>query len=98
MTLGHGARFTLRLVESGPVVVYRALVELPDSTLHGSMQVSVSTGTVEANFEAELPGWLDSTMRGLLRSLWRARCGPGSAAEWPRRLTRWRGSAEAEAP
>lgn len=94
----HGARFTLRLTHSTPAVAYRFEAELPDGTLVGTATVEPSDGAVHVDAPQSLPGWLENTVVGLLRSLWRVRRDPHDSPPWPRRLTRWRrgGGAAAE--
>ena len=86
----YGARFTLRLTQSTPQVVYGVEVELPDATIAGVVTVEPSSGAVRVTAEPQVPGWLESTVVGLLRSLWRVRRNPSESDPWPRRLTRWR--------
>lgn len=85
----QGARFTLRLTAESPVVVYQLAVELNGSVVHGQASVDLAEGDVAIESESELPGWLSTTVRRLLRALWRDRK-LSPHAGWPRRLTRWR--------
>jgi len=93
MKPARGARFTLRLAETSPLVVYRFEVETPNGVRSGQASVELEAGEVRTQSDGELPAWLSGTMTRLLRSLWRARTAPGSPP-WPRRLTRWRDSAD----
>jgi hypothetical protein len=90
MNLAKGARITLRLAETSPQVVYDFAVELPEATLSGRASVELAQGSVRLEAPVLPPEWLQNTMTGLLRSLWRARAGQVEAVPWPRRLTRWR--------
>ena len=91
METAEGARFTLRFEEEDAAkVVYALDVELGDRRVSGSVSVELGAGAVAVESEPALPGWLESTVVGLLRSLWRARRDAEGAAPWPRRLTRWR--------
>ena len=91
MDTAQGARFTLRLEhEDAGAVVYKFDAELGDVPGSGSVRVELGTGAVTLESEPAVPGWLESTVVGLVRSLWRARRDPETAASWPRRLTRWR--------
>jgi|SRR6187397_2839089 len=86
-----GARFTLRLEEEQPLrVVYQFAAELGEVSVSGLVTVEVEAGAVQVKTEPELPSWLETTVVGLVRSLWRARRDPATAVPWPRRLTRWR--------
>ena len=86
-----GARFTLRLEEEqAPRVVYQFAAELGEVRVSGLVTVEVDAGAVQLKSEPEVPSWRQTTVVGLMRSLWRARRDPATAAPWPRRLTRWR--------
>ena len=86
-----GARFTLRLEEEqAPRVVYQFAAELGEVHASGVVTVELEAGAVQLRCEPGVPAWLESTVIGLVRSLWRARRDPGTAVPWPRRLTRWR--------
>lgn len=88
----EGARFTLRLErEEAANIVYRFEAELGGAaSASGSVSVELGAGAVVVASEPAIPQWLESTIVGLMRSLWRARRDPKAAAPWPRRLTRWR--------
>lgn len=87
----EGARFTLRLEqEDGANVVYRFETELGADRMSGVVTIELGAGAVAVASEPALPGWLESTVVGLTRSLWRARRNADAPAPWPRRLTRWR--------
>lgn len=91
MESAQGARFTLRLEhEDAGAIVYKLDAELGEVAGAGSVRVELGTGTVTLESQPAVPGWLESTVVGLMRSLWRARRDPETAAPWPRRLTRWR--------
>jgi len=91
MEAREGARFTLRLEhEDAGAVVYKFDAELGEVPGAGSVRVELGTGAVTLESEPAVPEWLESTVVGLVRSLWRARRDPATAASWPRRLTRWR--------
>ena len=87
----EGARFTLRLErEDAASVAYQFEAELGAERRSGSVSVELGAGAVAVASEPAIPQWLESTIVGLVRSLWRARRAPETAAPWPRRLTRWR--------
>lgn len=91
MEVVEGARFTLRLErEEAASVVYQFEVELGAERRSGSVSVELGAGAVSVGSEPALPHWLESTIVGLVRSLWRTRRDAATAAPWPRRLTRWR--------
>lgn len=91
MQTAEGARFTLRLDhEESAKVVYEFRAELGQVRFAGSVTVGLSEGAVVVASEPEIPKWLESTVVGLVRSLWRARNNVDAPAPWPRRLTRWR--------
>lgn len=91
MEAAEGARFTLRLErEDAGAVVYKFDAELGEVPGAGSVRVELETGAVTLESEPAVPGWLESTVVGLVRSLWRTRRDPRAATPWPRRLTRWR--------
>lgn len=91
MEVVEGARFTLRLErEDAASVAYQFEVELGAERRSGSVSLELGAGAVAVASQPALPAWLESTIVGLVRSLWRARRDPKTAAPWPRRLTRWR--------
>src|SRR5688572_1305398 len=91
MQAAEGARFTLRLErEDAANVAYQFEAELVSGRVSGSVTVELGAGAVNVASEPAIPQWLQSTIVGLVRSLWRARREPQAAVPWPRRLTRWR--------
>ncbi|HEU5073269.1 MAG TPA: hypothetical protein VFU02_03835 [Polyangiaceae bacterium] len=97
MQTAEGARFTLRLDQEEPAkVVYEFQAELDQVRLVGSVTVELGAGAVVVRSEPAIPEWLENTVVGLVRSLWRARNNVAAPAPWPRRLTRWRHPAGAQ--
>lgn len=91
MQAAEAARFTLRLErEEATNVAYGLDIELGETRAAGSVSVELGAGAVAVNCEPALPGWVESTIVGLVRSLWRARRNVETPPPWPRRLTRWR--------
>ncbi|HEY6725404.1 MAG TPA: hypothetical protein VI197_15320 [Polyangiaceae bacterium] len=91
MEVVEGARFTLRLDRAEAAnVAYQFEVELGGGRRSGTVSIELAAGAVAVASEPAVPEWLESTIVGLVRSLWRARRDPQTAAPWPRRLTRWR--------
>lgn len=91
MQAAEGARFTLRLErEDAANVAYEFEAELGSGRVSGSVTIESGAGAVNVTSEPAIPQWLESTIIGLVRSLWRVRRDPETAAPWPRRLTRWR--------
>jgi hypothetical protein len=88
--LEEGARFTLRLSQTSPAVVYDFEAEFPDSVQKGIATLELERGAVTLQSDGTLPEWLRASISRLLRSLWRARSVSRSTELWPRRLTRWR--------
>ena len=91
MEAPEGARFTLRLEQEQALrVVYQFAAELGEVRISGLVTVELQAGAVSLKSEPGVPSWLETTVIGLVRSLWRSRRDPATAAAWPRRLTRWR--------
>lgn len=83
----NGVRFTLRLRSDDADVVYGFAAEARDQRHEGRVRVT-RDGNVRFEQCESLPEPVRSSMRALLRALWRPRSTSG--LPWPRRLQRWR--------
>jgi hypothetical protein len=85
-----GVRFELSLLTAEKIVSYSCEVQLPGSTVFTQADVVLASGEVTFHGGSEVPQWVESTIRGLLRSFWRSCNAQQTQQPWPRRLTRWR--------
>jgi hypothetical protein len=88
-----GGKVTLRLVSAGDVVEYVGELDAGGRVSKVRARIGSVDGAVDVAMLDDVapPDWLLAFVRATLRSAWRA---SSTGVPWPRRLSRWRPSAD----